>query len=284
MLRKVSLIIVLSVCSCLLLTGSLASIENPAKSVDYFNVNVDHLNLRDSPNGKEISILLKGTQVKEIGKEGNWVNVELAGWAWSPYLTFDKTVTIAEPKPEIIKTIPSPKETVYVVKEVIKTPSTIEHEKEMKHMEKEKRVVREEPEKEGVRIRKKIIREPSPVCCEKEMKGMGKCMMHEQCPMMKKMEGMMMKMPGMSQEMKKEVVWPPEDILRDIGHSRGFREGWKEGKGEGYLMGKSDGHRKGYNKGKRIGKFLGFLHGSSCTLILGGVAAAIYYYYEKLED
>jgi len=248
MLRKLSLIIVLGVSNCLLLTGSVASIENPSRSVDYYKVNVDHLNLRDSPNGKEISVLLKDTQVKEIVREGNWVHVEVSGWVWSPFLTFDKTVTITESKPEreivIVKTTPSSKEDVCVIKKVIKVPSPGFYEKEMKYMEKEK------------------------------------CMVHEQCPMMKKMEGMMMRMPEMSQEVRKEVVWPPADILRDIGYSRGFQEGWQQAKREGYHLGKNDGHRKGYNKGKRIGKFLGFLHGSSCTLILGGIAAAIYYYYE----
>lgn len=252
MLRRISLIVVLGVSSCLLLTGSVTSIENPAKSVDYFKVNVDHLNLRDSPNGKQAGILLKDTQVKEIGREGNWVNVEIIGWVWSPYLTFDKTVTIAEPQPEketvyvektprpketvIVKTTPSPKETVYVVKEVIKTPGTVEHESEIKHLEKEL------------------------------------CAPHEMYPMMR-MPG------GMAPQVIKEVVWPPEDILRDIGYSRGFQEGWQQAKREGYQLGKKDGYSKGYNKGKSIGKFLGFLHGGSCTLILGGIAAAVYYRY-----
>jgi hypothetical protein len=255
MLKRIPLIIVWGVSSCLLLAGLVASIESPSRSVNYFKVNVDHLNLRDSPNGKEISILLRNTQVKEMGREGNWVNVEVTGWVWSPYLTFDKTVAITELKPEkeivyvektpspketvVVKTTPSQKETVYVVKEVIKTPGPIESEKEMKYLEKEMR------------------------------------MPHEMYPMMR--------MPGATPQVTKEVVWPPEDILRDIGYSRGFREGWREGKGEGYLMGKKDGHSKGYNKGKRIGKFLGFLHGSSCTLILGGIVAAIYYYYYE-ED
>jgi len=259
MLRRISLIVVLGVCSCLLLAGSVASIESPSRSVDYFKVSVDHLNLRDSPNGKEISILLKDTRVKEIGREGNWINVEFAGWVWSPFLIFDKTVTIAEPQPEkeivyvektpspketvIVKTTPSPKETVIVKTKVIKTPGPVESEKEMQYKKKVKHL-------------------------EKEM-----CAPHEMYPMMR--------MPGMAPQVIKEVVWPPEDILRDIGYSRGFQEGWQQAKREGYHLGKKDGHSKGYNKGKRIGNFLGFLHGSSCTLILGGIAAAIYYYYEE---
>jgi len=43
-------------------------------------------NMRDEPNGKKIGSLLKGTEIEEIGREGNWVRFRVEGWVWGPAL------------------------------------------------------------------------------------------------------------------------------------------------------------------------------------------------------
>jgi hypothetical protein len=45
-------------------------------------VKVEKENLRRTPGGQKIGEVLKDTELKAIGKEGRWVEVEVVGWIW----------------------------------------------------------------------------------------------------------------------------------------------------------------------------------------------------------
>jgi len=43
-------------------------------------------NIRSSPEGLRLGVLEKGTQIEEVGREGQWVKFEFVGWVWGPSL------------------------------------------------------------------------------------------------------------------------------------------------------------------------------------------------------
>jgi hypothetical protein len=43
-------------------------------------------NFRDEPNGTKLGTLLQGTQIEQIGEEGQWVRFRIEGWVWGPSL------------------------------------------------------------------------------------------------------------------------------------------------------------------------------------------------------
>ncbi|HCK99966.1 MAG TPA: hypothetical protein DHW42_07695 [Candidatus Marinimicrobia bacterium] len=54
----------------------------------------DSENFRSSPNGDKIGVLLKGTEVKKIQKEGKWVKVTVEGWIYEPSTTFKTNTSL----------------------------------------------------------------------------------------------------------------------------------------------------------------------------------------------
>ena len=43
-------------------------------------------NFRAEPNGAKLGTLMKGTEIEQIGAEGNWVRFRVEGWIWGPSL------------------------------------------------------------------------------------------------------------------------------------------------------------------------------------------------------
>ncbi|GEM_PF-4033029 len=78
-------------------------------------INIDDEVLRDGPNGKKIGTLMKGVEVDQTEKEGNWVKISVQGWVWKQAIEFgqveekekDNAIESASPLEfEIIKTQP----------------------------------------------------------------------------------------------------------------------------------------------------------------------------------
>lgn len=43
-------------------------------------------NFRAEPNGAKLGTLLKGTEIEQIGEDGEWVRFRVEGWIWGPSL------------------------------------------------------------------------------------------------------------------------------------------------------------------------------------------------------
>ena len=43
-------------------------------------------NFRAAPNGSKLGTLLKGTEIEQIGQDGEWVRFRVEGWVWGPSL------------------------------------------------------------------------------------------------------------------------------------------------------------------------------------------------------
>ena len=43
-------------------------------------------NIRNAPNGAKLGTLLKGTEIEQIGQDGEWVRFRVEGWVWGPSL------------------------------------------------------------------------------------------------------------------------------------------------------------------------------------------------------
>jgi hypothetical protein len=54
-------------------------------------------NIRSSPEGLRLGVLEKGTQIEEVGREGQWVKFELVGWVWGPSLEGFEDAAAIEP-------------------------------------------------------------------------------------------------------------------------------------------------------------------------------------------
>ena len=53
-------------------------------------VKLETENLRATPNGKKVGILMRGTQLKVIDRKGKWIKVEVTGWIFEPSTTANK--------------------------------------------------------------------------------------------------------------------------------------------------------------------------------------------------
>jgi SH3-like domain-containing protein len=62
--------------------------STPAQHV---KVKVEKENLRRTPGGQKIGEVLKDTELKIIGTEGRWVEVEMVGWIWRDSTTAQGT-------------------------------------------------------------------------------------------------------------------------------------------------------------------------------------------------
>ncbi len=43
-------------------------------------------NIRSSPEGLRLGVLEKGTEIEEVGRDGQWVKFEIVAWIWGPSL------------------------------------------------------------------------------------------------------------------------------------------------------------------------------------------------------
>ena len=50
-------------------------------------------NIRSSPEGLRLGVLEKGTQIEEVGRDGQWVKFEFTGWIWGPSLEGFEDIT-----------------------------------------------------------------------------------------------------------------------------------------------------------------------------------------------
>ena len=64
--------------------------STPAQTL---RVKVAKENLRRTPGGQKIGEVLKDTELKVIGTEGRWVEVEMVGWIWRDSTTAEGTET-----------------------------------------------------------------------------------------------------------------------------------------------------------------------------------------------
>ena len=64
--------------------------STPAQTL---RVKVARENLRQMPGGQKIGEVLKDTELKVIGTEGRWVEVEIVGWIWRDSTTVEGTET-----------------------------------------------------------------------------------------------------------------------------------------------------------------------------------------------
>ena len=58
-------------------------------------IKVQEENFREKPNGEKIGTLLKGTELKQIGSDGEWVKVTVEGWIYKPSVSSEKPTAIS---------------------------------------------------------------------------------------------------------------------------------------------------------------------------------------------
>ena len=56
-------------------------------------IKVQEENFRKKPNGEKIGILLKGTELKQIESDGEWIKVAVEGWIYKPSTSSKKPIT-----------------------------------------------------------------------------------------------------------------------------------------------------------------------------------------------
>jgi len=54
-------------------------------------VKLESENLRATPNGKKVGILMQGAELRIIDRKGKWIKVEVTGWIFEPSTTVDKS-------------------------------------------------------------------------------------------------------------------------------------------------------------------------------------------------
>ena len=76
----------LFVAAALVLALALGAVATKTRLDNLWLIESSVENFRDAPNGTKQGTLLKGTEIEQIGQDGEWVRFRVEGWVWGPSL------------------------------------------------------------------------------------------------------------------------------------------------------------------------------------------------------
>ena len=76
----------LFVATALVLAFALGAVATKMRLDNLWLIESSVENFRTTPDGTKLGTLLKGTEIEQIGQDGEWVRFRVEGWVWGPSL------------------------------------------------------------------------------------------------------------------------------------------------------------------------------------------------------